>query len=73
MTTAWVVVKQAQTTAQDSTGRYVPVVAVTFKLASGTVGTVNVPVSVYSQASVMQAVQAYADALGAVDGLTGGT
>lgn len=73
MTASWVVVNQKQTTAQDSTGRYVPVVAVTFRLASGTTGTINVPVASYSTDAVKAAVQAYADQLGAVDGLAGGS
>jgi|HubBroStandDraft_2_1064218.scaffolds.fasta_scaffold822907_2 hypothetical protein len=67
---AWVVTNQRQTTAQDSTGKYVPVVAVTFQLASGTTATVTVPVSVYSQANVTAAIDAYAAQLAAVDGLS---
>jgi len=68
----WVVVNQRQTVAKDDTGSYAPVMAVTFRLASGTVATINVPVAQYTQAAVVAAIDAYAAALSSVDGLAGG-
>jgi hypothetical protein len=69
----WVVVNQRQTVAKDATGAYAPVMAVTFRLASGTTATINVPVAEYTADAVTTAINSYAAALSAVDGLAGGS
>lgn len=67
----WKVISQRQTTAPDAVGRYVPVVAVTYQLSTGTARTINVPVDGYTAEAVRAAITADAAHTAAVDQLEG--
>lgn len=67
----WQVTGQRETTAVDDTGNYVPSVAVSVKLATGTVLTVTVPRSRYTADYVKAQIQAAVAHYAAVDGLSG--
>lgn len=68
---AWVVVTQEETSAPGPTGKYVPGVKVTFRLAeSGTVGSVFLPQAQYNVANVTAAINAQAVRVGAIDALS---
>lgn len=66
----WRVTAQAETTAITPTGQVQQVMSVTFQLADGTTGTVQVPLSTYSPDTVRAAIAAKAAALHAVNQLS---
>lgn len=68
---AWTILTQGETTAADASGRYVSGVRVTFKTASGNIGSVFVPDSVYTPAKVREAVNMRYAQMEQVQNLTG--
>jgi len=67
----WVVTGQIAANGPQPGGNYGPGYNVSFRLASGTVGTVFVPASQYSVENVRAAINAHYPSLAAVDGLSG--
>jgi hypothetical protein len=67
----WQVIAQVERTILGVTGQATEVMAVTFQLANGTQATVNVPLVSYPPANVRAAIAAKAQAVAAVDQLTG--
>lgn len=62
----WKVTGQAERTVIDATGSAVNVMQVTFTLANGTTGTVNVPLGQYNPATVRQMIAEKAATIAAV-------
>lgn len=67
----WTVTGQVERTVIDESGTPADVVQVTFRLPSGTMGTVNVPVGAYTVDNVRDAIAAKAQILAGVAALTG--
>lgn len=66
----WTVIGQAETVEPGPNGIYVPGIKVTFRLESGTVGTVFLPQDAYTLEAARAAINAKAATLHAVNGLT---
>lgn len=66
----WHVTSQAERSIIDQSGAPVNVMTVTFQLADGTVGSVNVPLTAYTPDNVRAAIAAKAATLDAVNNLT---
>lgn len=69
--TGWQVVSQQERTLPGPQGTIEDVVVVTFRMADGTTGTVNVPKAQYNAQNVRAAVANYAARLAEVSGLKG--
>lgn len=67
---AWSVVSQTEQTIVNAAGNAVDVMHVVFQLADGTQASVNVPLTAYTSANVMAAINAKAAQLHAVNNLT---
>lgn len=67
----WRVTGQSERTIIDATGAAVNVMQVSFQLADGTAGTVNVPLGQYNPEQVRSAIAAKAATIAAVNTLTG--
>lgn len=67
----WTVISQRQFEELTPQGTFRPVVEVTYQLTSGTVGTVKVPVTLYSEEYVRDQIETQASAMMAVENLSG--
>lgn len=67
----WRVTTQQEVTAQDTSGRYVPGVRVTFTTTDGIVGAVFIPESTYNTATVRDAINARVAQMRAIATLEG--
>jgi hypothetical protein len=67
----WSVIAQQEVTGQDSSGDYVPGVRVSFRLNTGTVGSIFVPSAMYTEEVVARRINNAAARLANVDSLSG--